>query len=65
MSFYLLSIASGNLFTSLVNAVIQNPDGTAKLQGAAYYNFFAAIMFVTALLFIFVAMTYRERSTGR
>jgi len=62
MSFYLLSIAAGNLFTSIVNKVIQNPDGTVKLQGAAYFNFFAAIMFVTALLFIFVAATYRERS---
>ena len=62
MSFYLLSIAAGNLFTSIVNKVIQNPDGTVKLQGAAYFNFFAAFMFVTALLFIFVAMTYQERS---
>lgn len=62
MSFYLLSIAGGNLFTSIVNKVIQNPDGTVKLQGAAYFNFFAALMFVTALLFIFVAATYRGRS---
>ena len=62
MSFYLLSIAGGNLFTSIVNKVIQNPDGTVKLQSAAYFNFFAALMFVTALLFIFVAATYRGRS---
>ncbi len=62
MSLYLLSIAGGNLFTSLVNAVIQNPDGTARLQGAAYYNFFAAIMAVTAVAFIFVAAAYRERN---
>ena len=62
MSCYLLSIAGGNLFTSIVNAVIQNPDGTVKLQGAAYYHFFAVLMLVTAVLFIFVASTYRERS---
>ena len=41
MSFYLLSVSLGNLFTALVNHFIQNPDGTSKLAGAAYYNFFS------------------------
>jgi len=61
MSLYLLSIAMGNLFTALVNRFIQNPDGTSRLAGASYYNFFAAVMLVTAVAFILVAMNYKER----
>jgi len=49
MSVFLLSIAVGNTFTAIVNKVIQNPDGTSK-------------MFVTGVLFVFVAMTYREKT---
>jgi POT family proton-dependent oligopeptide transporter len=61
MSFYLLSIAGGNLFTSIINAIIQNPDGkTTKLPGASYYLFFSGIMFATAVCFIFLAVFYRE-----
>jgi len=62
MSVFLLSIAVGNTFTAIVNKVIQNPDGTSKLAGADYYWFFTAVMFVTGVLFVFVAMTYREKT---
>ena len=58
-SFYLFSIALGNGFTSFINHVIQNPDGSSKLAGANYYLFFAGCMFLTAVVFIFVAMFYR------
>ena len=34
---------------------------TSKLAGADYYLFFAGCMFVTAVLFIFVALRYRVR----
>jgi POT family proton-dependent oligopeptide transporter len=62
MSVFLLSIAVGNIFTAIVNKVIQNPDGTSKLEGAAYYWFFTVVMLVTSVLFIFVAMAYREKT---
>lgn len=61
MSFYLLSVAAGNLVTSAINYFIQNPDKTSKLPGASYYLFFTGMMAVTAVLFIFVAITYKER----
>jgi len=61
MSFYLLSIALGNAFTSGINFFIQNPDGTSKLAGADYYLFFAGLMALTAVAFIFVAWCYKER----
>lgn len=62
MALYLLSMSVGNLFTALVNVFIRNPDGTSKLEGESYYVFFAAAMFVTALIFIGVAKQYRGRT---
>jgi len=58
MAVFLLSISLGNAFTAIVNAVIENKDGTSKLAGAQYFWFFAGVMFVTAILFIPVAKRY-------
>ena len=62
MAFFMLSVAAGNLFTSAVNFLIRNPDGSSRLAGADYFWFFTAAMGVTALLFLVVARRYRERS---
>jgi len=58
MGVYLLSISLGNIFTALVNAVIQNADGSSKLAGASYYWFFTAAILITAIVFIPVARRY-------
>ena len=60
MAFYFLSVAVGNLFTSAVNFFIQNEDGTSKLAGANYFWFFTGLMFITAVLFLFVSNRYKE-----
>jgi POT family proton-dependent oligopeptide transporter len=62
MALYLMSVSIGNLFTAAVNYFIQNPDGTTSLEGASYYLLFAGLMGVTAILFIPVAMRYREQT---
>jgi POT family proton-dependent oligopeptide transporter len=62
MAVFLLSVSVGNAFTALVNAVIQNKDGSSKLAGASYYWFFTFGMLVTAILFIPVARRYRVQS---
>ena len=59
MAFFMLSISLGNLFTSAVNFLIQNPDGSSKLAGADYYWFFTLLMLGTALLFTLVVRYYR------
>ena len=59
MALFLFSVSIGNAFTALVNFVIQNDDGTNMLQGSAYYWFFAAIMLVVAVGFIFVEKYYQ------
>jgi len=61
MSLNLMSISLGNAITSGINFFIQNPDGTSKLPGATYFLFFAGLMLLTAIVFIFVALRYRER----
>ena len=62
MAFFLLSVAAGNLFTSLVNFFIQNEDGSSKLAGADYFLFFTVLMFVTAMVFSIVSRYYRGRT---
>jgi POT family proton-dependent oligopeptide transporter len=59
MAFFMLSVAAGNLFTSAVNFLIQNEDGSSKLAGADYYWFFTLLMLVTAVLFTLIARFYR------
>ncbi|MBC8311209.1 MAG: POT family MFS transporter [Candidatus Marinimicrobia bacterium] len=62
MGFFMLSVSLGNIFTAAVNAFIQNPDGSLKLAGASYFYFFAGLMFVTALLFLFVLKYYTPKT---
>lgn len=63
MSLYFLSVAAGNLLASEVNARIESDRWVSEqLAGANYYWFFAALMFAAAVLFIPVALLYKERS---
>ena len=62
MALYLLSVSAGNAFTALVHLFIANPDGTTKLQGASYYNFFAWLSIGCVAVFIFVAKAYQEKT---
>ncbi|MDH3728948.1 MAG: POT family MFS transporter [Myxococcales bacterium] len=62
MGAFLMSVSIGNFFTAGVNYFIQNPDGTSKLEGPSYYLFFAGAMAVTAILFVPVAVWYKEQT---
>jgi POT family proton-dependent oligopeptide transporter len=62
MALYLLSISAGNAFTALVHYLIQNPDGSTKLQGPAYYLFFAGLAVAAGIGFAFVAVRFREQT---
>jgi POT family proton-dependent oligopeptide transporter len=61
MSLYMAAVTIGNLFTSLVNKLIQNPDGTSSLAGASYFLFFAGAMLATAFVFVLYAVFYKEQ----
>jgi POT family proton-dependent oligopeptide transporter len=61
MALYLCSVSLGNLFTSLVNAWIEQSKGTSSLDGAGYYWFFVKCISVSAILFVFVAGFYQEK----
>lgn len=62
MCTYLGAVGLGNVFTAAVNFLIQNKDGTVRLQGASYFFFFVVVMFATALLFVFFARFYQGRT---
>jgi POT family proton-dependent oligopeptide transporter len=62
MCTYLGAISLGNVFTAGVNFFIQNPDGTVKLAGAAYFFFFTKVMLATAIVFVLAAGFYRGKT---
>jgi POT family proton-dependent oligopeptide transporter len=62
MCTYTVAISLGNVFAAVVNFVIQNPDGTVKLQGASYFMFFVWVMLGTAVLFVIVTPFYKGRT---
>lgn len=62
MSLYMGAVALGNLFTSAVNFFIENPDGSSRLAGAGYFWFFAALMLVTAVGFVWHSRHYQEQT---
>jgi len=61
MSLYLLSISLGDAFTALVNMILLNPALKTIFAGPRYYLFFAGLMFIASLLFIPVALKFKER----
>jgi POT family proton-dependent oligopeptide transporter len=61
MALFLLSVTVGNLFTSAVNYTLET-DAGARLDGPAYYLFFAIVMAVAAVGFLFVVARYREHT---
>tara|TARA_R110002095_G_scaffold86924_1_gene75674 strand:+ start:3327 stop:4682 length:1356 start_codon:yes stop_codon:yes gene_type:complete len=62
MSLYFLSVTAGNLLTAGVNKIIMIDEKTSRLEGASYFWFFSGLMFVAAVLFIFVAKHYRGKT---
>ena len=62
MAVFFLSMSLGNAFTAVVNIFIQNEDGSSKLAGASYFWFFTIMMLATAVIFIFIAKGYREKT---
>lgn len=62
MSLNLLAISLGNFITARINDGIQIFKLQDHLGGPNYYLFFSGLMLVAAILFIFVAMNYKEVS---
>ncbi len=58
MAVFFLSISLGNAFTAVVNAFIERPDGTSRLEGSSYYLFFVGILLAAAILYVPVARRY-------
>ena len=62
MGLFSVSVALGNTFTTVVNAFIVNDDGSLMLTGSDYFYFFSKLMFVTAILFLFIVKYYKPRT---
>ncbi len=62
MSLWLLAVSAGNGITAVINLAIQDETGKSRLTGPDYYWLFAGLMVATAVVFVFVAMFYRERT---
>lgn len=62
LSFWLIAVAIGNLFTALVNLFMVKEDGSLWLEGASYFWFFTILMLVAAVLFFVVNKNYKEET---
>jgi POT family proton-dependent oligopeptide transporter len=62
MGIYLLSVTAGNLLAAGFNWAITKPDKTSRLTEFQYFVFFAALMSLAAVLFVFLALKYREET---
>jgi len=65
MSFWLLTVAFGNLLvpviTSLKGAIISGQKGESAAVSASTFYLYAGLTFAVAIIFMFVAMGYKER----
>jgi POT family proton-dependent oligopeptide transporter len=63
MALNVFSVTMGNLFTALINYLIDLiPSFKTAMQGANYYWFFTGIAVVAACLFVRVALTFKEEA---
>ena len=60
MSLWLLTVVLGNVFTAMINRLINS--GSLNLEGAAYYWFFTQAMLGAAVLFSVATLFYRGRT---
>lgn len=61
MSMYLMSIALGNQFTSLVNYFLQDESGKSRMADSQYYWLFSGMLLLTTIGFIFYARTFQYK----
>lgn len=59
MSVWLMAVALGSAFTVLINWLMEIK--VLNLEGPSYYLFFTVTMLITAVVFVFIAMTYQPR----
>ncbi|MBH71391.1 MAG: Di-/tripeptide transporter [Alphaproteobacteria bacterium MarineAlpha6_Bin6] len=62
VSVFLLSIAIGNIYTSLINFYNEKSDGSIILSGASYFLFFTILMLIVTIIFMFFSKKlFKER----
>jgi POT family proton-dependent oligopeptide transporter len=62
MGLWLLSVSLGNLIAALVNEFVSSLKDPSGNFTALYFWFFVGLMGLTAVLFMFIAMRYKEES---
>ena len=59
MGIFMISIALGNFLTAIISKIVPKSLETGT---TSYFYFYAALMFITATLFLFVVRSYREKT---
>lgn len=62
MSCYLLTVSLGNALTAGVNALIENEDGSSRIEGTTYYAFFTLLMVGVTILYVFASRYFSEKT---
>ena len=61
VALFLLSIALGNVVTSIVNFYNQKSDGSLILNQTNYFLFFAVLMLIVTIIFMSVSGRFKEK----
>ncbi len=62
MSCYLLTVSLGNALTAGVNWLIENEDGSSRIEGTTYYAFFTLLMVGVSALYAVASRHFREKT---
>ncbi|MBA4018317.1 MAG: MFS transporter [Pirellula sp.] len=62
MSCYLLTVSLGNVLTAGFNSLIENEDGSSRIEGTTYYAFFTMLMVSVTLAYAFASRSFREQT---
>lgn len=62
LSFYLLSVALGNLIVIVSTLFLENEDGSLAISWSSFFLMFTALMYLSFLVFTYIFRNYRDKS---
>ena len=61
LSFYLLSVALGNLIVIVSTLLLENESGELNISWSSFFLLYTILMYVTFILFTFLFRNYKDK----
>jgi POT family proton-dependent oligopeptide transporter len=62
VAIWYFAVSAGNFFAAQVNRLLQDADGNLVITNVQYYLYFAGLMAIATVIYVFYALTYREQT---